>query len=151
MPAGYSTRSLADKLGFKPDMRVALLGAPGGYDATLGALPAGVAVTRTARGRFDLVQLFLDRAAELDRRLPALRRAIAPAGMLWVSWPKKASGVPTDVTEDVVRARALSHGLVDVKVCAVDDVWSGLKLVIPVKDRAASVSKQATQRRSVSE
>jgi hypothetical protein len=137
MPAGYSTRSLADKLGFKPEMRVALLAAPRGYDATLGKLPPGVLVLRAARGRFDLVHLFLDRSSELDRRLPVLRQAIAPNGMLWVSWPKKASGVPTDVTEDVVRDRAIAHGLVDVKVCAVDAVWSGLKLVIPLKLRKA--------------
>jgi hypothetical protein len=142
MPAGYSQRSLADKLGFRPEMRAAVLGAPAGYDATLGALPPGVVVLRAARGQFDLVQLFLDRAAELDRRLPLLRQAIAPDGMLWISWPKKASGVRTDVTEDVVRDRALAHGLVDVKVCAVDAVWSGLKLVIPVKDRG-----QASPRR----
>ena len=153
MPAGYSKRSLADKLGFKPEMRAALLGAPEGYDATLGALPPGVVVSRAARGRFDLVQLFLDRATELDRRLPALREAIAPDGMLWISWPKKASGVSTDVTEDVVRDRALAHGLVDVKVCAVDAVWSGLKLVIPLKarsraNRGPSGSAQATRRRS---
>jgi hypothetical protein len=83
MPAGYSKRSLADKLGFKPEMRAALLGAPKGYAATLGALPPGIVVLRAARGHFDLVQLFLDRAAELDRRLPALRAAIAPDGMLW--------------------------------------------------------------------
>jgi hypothetical protein len=136
MPAGYSTRSLADKLGFRPGMRAALLAAPDGYDATLGPLP-GVAVERAARGRFDLVQLFVDRARDLERRLPALRRAIAPDGMLWVSWPKKASGVATDITEDTVRDRALAHGLVDVKVCAVDATWSGLKLVIPLEDREA--------------
>ncbi|MEO8504423.1 MAG: DUF3052 family protein [Acidobacteriota bacterium] len=135
MRAGYSKRSLADKLGIKPEMRLALLGAPEGYDNTLGKLPPGVMVSRAVRGKFDLVQLFVDRSTELDRRLPALRKAIAPDGMIWVSWPKKVSGVETDVTEAVVRDRALAHGLVDVKVCAVDETWSGLKLVIRLKDR----------------
>jgi hypothetical protein len=135
MPAGYSGRSLVDKLGIRPAMRVALLGAPPGYDATLGELPPGVVVRRAARGALDCVQLFVDRAAELDRRLPALRTAIAPDGMIWVSWPKRSSGRPTDVTEGTVRDRALAHGLVDVKVCAVDEVWSGLKLVIRRRDR----------------
>ena len=137
MPAGYSKRSLADKLGIQPGMRLALLAAPAGYDETLGSLPPGVVVARAARGRFDLVQLFLHRASDLDRRLPALREAIAPAGAIWASWPKKASGVATDVTEDLVRERALANGLVDVKVCAVDEIWSGLKLVIRLRDRAA--------------
>jgi hypothetical protein len=137
MPAGYSNRALADKLGIKPGMRIALLSAPDGYDTTLGTLPPGVVVLRSARGQFDLVQLFVHKAADLDRRLPALRDAIAPDGALWISWPKKASGAATDVTENVVRERALDNGLVDVKVCAVDEIWSGLKLVIRLKDRAS--------------
>src|SRR5262245_30080082 len=102
MPAGYSGRALADKLGLKPGMKLAILAAPQGYDETLGSLPPGVNVKRTLCGAFDCVQLFTDDAAELARRLPSLRKAIAPDGMVWISWPKKASGVPTDVTEDVV-------------------------------------------------
>jgi hypothetical protein len=128
--AGYSGTPLARKLGFKPGIRAAFLGAPEDFDATLGELPDGVAVARRLAGRRDLVVVFVTERAELARRLDALKAAIAPDGMVWVAWPKKASGVPTDVTEDVVREVALPTGLVDVKVCAIDATWSGLKLVI---------------------
>jgi hypothetical protein len=127
--AGYSGTPLAKKLGVAADQAVALLGAPDGFAATLEPLPAGVRVRTTARGHVDLVVLFTASRAELARRLPPLGAAIHPDGMLWVAWPKKASKVPTDVTEDVVREEALPLGLVDTKVCAVDDVWSGLRLV----------------------
>jgi hypothetical protein len=129
MPAGYSSRPLLKKLGISPGMRIALLGAPRGYRVTLGRLPPGVEVRRAARGPLPLIQLFVKRRAELERRLPVLLRALSPGGALWISWPKRASGVVTDITEDVVRAAALPIGLVDIKVCAVDDTWSGLKLV----------------------
>ena len=135
MPAGYSQRSLVDKLGIKPGARIAILHAPRGYRATLGKLPRGVTVTSAARGVLSFIQFFTVDRAILERQLPALLRALAPDGALWVSWPKKASGVPTDMTEDVVRAIALPTGLVDVKVAAVDDVWSGLKLVRRLKNR----------------
>ena len=128
--AGYSGTPLVRKLGFKPGMRAALLAAPEGFDATLGALPDGVHVVRRLRGAKDLVVVFVTQRSDLARRVPALRRAIAPDGMVWVAWPKKASKVPTDMTEDVVRDVVLPTGLVDVKVCAIDDVWSGLKLVV---------------------
>ena len=108
------------------------------YDDTLGPLPEDVTVVASTRGRFDFIQFFTKRRRDLEKRLPALRAALEPAGMVWVSWPKKASGVPSDVTEDTVRGLAAQCGLVDVKVCAVDETWSGLKLVIPVKDRPAS-------------
>jgi hypothetical protein len=129
-PAGYSGTPLPKKLGFKPGMRAALLGAPEGFDATLGELPDGVGVTRRLGGHRDLVVVFVTERAQLERRLDALRAAIAPDGMVWVAWPKRSSGVPTDMTEDVVRDVALPAGLVDVKVCAIDAVWSGLKVVI---------------------
>jgi len=135
MPAGYSQRSLVDKLGIKPGARIAILHAPRGYRATLGKLPRGVTVTSAARGVLSFIQFFSVDRAILERQLPALLRVLAPDGALWVSWPKKASGVPTDMTEDVVRAIALPTGLVDVKVAAVDDVWSGLKLVRRLKNR----------------
>ncbi len=91
---------------------------------------------RTAlRGRFDLVVVFVTERARLQRRLPRLVAAIEPDGMVWVAWPKKASSVPTDVTEDVVRELGLAAGVVDVKVCAIDATWSGLKLVVRVADR----------------
>ena len=134
MPAGYSTRSLPDKLGIKPGFRIALVDTPKGYDAILGPLPPVVRV-KTVRGPLDLIQVFVTKASELERRFPSLKRALALDGSLWVSWPKRASGVATDLTEDVVRAVALAHGLVDVKVCAVDEVWSGLKIVYRLADR----------------
>jgi hypothetical protein len=135
MPAGYSQRSLVEKLGIKPGMRVAILNAPRGYRATLGKLPAGVTVAPSPRGPLPFIQFFAVSRSVLESRLPGLLRALEPAGALWVSWPKKASGMPTDLTEDVVRAIALPTGLVDVKVAAVDDVWSGLKLVRRLKNR----------------
>jgi len=133
--SGYSDKSLVDKLGIKPGARIVILAPPPGYARTLGLLPKGVVVAKTLRGSFDFIQLFLTKRGELERRFAALARALAPNGMLWVSWPKKASGVPTDVTENDVRDVALAGGLVDVKVCAVDDTWSGLKLVRRVRDR----------------
>ena len=135
MPAGYSKRSLVEKLGIKPGAVVAVLNAPRGYMTTLGKLPPGVRVARTLRGQLPFIQFFTTSRLELARRFPALVRALEPAGALWVSWPKQASGVATDITEDVVRAVALPTGLVDVKVAAIDAVWSGLKLVRRLKNR----------------
>src|SRR3954471_4604839 len=135
--AGYSGTPLPKKLGFKPGMRAAFVGAPPEFDIALGELPDGVDVARRLGGARDLVVVFVTRRAELERRLDALRRAIAPDGMVWVAWPKRASGVETDMTEDVVRDVALPTGLVDVKVCAIDATWSGLKLVIRKELRAA--------------
>jgi hypothetical protein len=130
-PAGYSGTPLPRKLGFKPGMRAAFLDAPGGFGTTLGELPDGVEVAERLGGpKQDLVVAFVTRRAELAKRIEPLKRAIAPDGMAWVAWPKRASGVETDMTEDVVRDVALPIGLVDVKVCAIDDTWSGLKLVI---------------------
>ena len=133
-PAGYSGKPLVAKLGIKPDMRIAILGAPRGYDRTLGKLPQ-IRRSANAAGPLDFVQFFTKEKQELERRFAALADALAPAGMLWISWPKKASGVATDLTEDLIRVIGLAHGLVDVKVAAVDDVWSGLKFVRRLKDR----------------
>src|SRR5262245_46574881 len=127
--AGYSSRSLVQKLGIKPESRIAILNAPRGYSGTLGALPEGVTVTRAARGSLSFIQFFTRARSDLRSRLPSLARSLRDDGALWISWPKQASGVRTDVTEDVIRDVALPLGLVDVKVCAVDDTWSGLKLV----------------------
>ena len=129
-PAGYSGTPLAKKLGFKPGAVAAYVGAPEGFEALLGELPEGVRVRRRLRGPLDLIVCFVTARRELERRLPALRGALATAGMLWIAWPKRASGVPTDMTEDVVREVALPTGLVDTKVAAIDEVWSGLRLVI---------------------
>jgi hypothetical protein len=128
--AGYSGTPLVRKLGIKPGFRIAFPAAPEGFEALLEGLPDGVEIRRALRGRLDLVVGFVTGRAELERRLPALRRAIEPDGTLWVAWPKRASGVATDMTEDVVRDVALPTGLVDVKVCAIDATWSGLKLVL---------------------
>src|SRR5262245_55287272 len=138
MPAGYSTRSLPDKLGVKAGARIALVGAPAGYDLTLGKLPPGVQRAKALRGPLDLIQVFATSRAELARRFPALKKALAIDGALWVSWPKKASGVATDLGEDAIRETGLSYGLVDVKVCAVDEIWSGLKFVYRLADRRKS-------------
>jgi len=132
--AGYSGKPLVAKLGIKPGSTIAILGAPRGYDRLLGRLPE-VRRRSTAPGRLDFVQFFTTEKHELERRFATLARSLTPAGMLWISWPKKASGVATDLTEDVIRAVGLAHGLVDVKVAAVDDVWSGLKFVRRLKDR----------------
>ena len=131
---GYSGKPLVAKLGIKPEMRIAILQAPRGYERTLGKLPQ-LRRGASADGALDFVQFFTRERRALEHRFAALARALAPAGMLWISWPKKASGVATDLTEDVIRVIGLAHGLVDVKVAAVDDVWSGLKFVRRIKDR----------------
>jgi hypothetical protein len=128
--AGYSATPLVRKLGFAAGMRAHYVNAPDGLAALLGELPDGVRLLARAADGLDLVLLFVSERRELERRLPRLQARIAPAGMIWVAWPKRASKVATDVTEDVVREVALPRGLVDVKVCAIDDTWSGLKLVI---------------------
>jgi len=134
--AGYSGTPLPRKLGIRPGHRVLALGAPDGFAPdTLGELPDGVALRTTARGTADVIVSFHDRRAELARRMPRLRELMEPAAGLWIAWPKRASGVPTDLTEDVVRELALANRLVDNKVCAIDDTWSGLRLVIRLKDR----------------
>ena len=133
--AGYSRRSLIDKLGIKPGTAIAILNAPKGYDRTLGKLPRHVRRSPSVAGLLDFIQFFTSEKRALEREFAKLARALTPAGMLWISWPKKTSGVATDLTEDVIRAVGLAHGLVDVKVAAVDGVWSGLKFVRRLKDR----------------
>jgi hypothetical protein len=119
---------LAKKLGIRSGDRLALLDAPGGFDVP--DLPEAVEVRRAARGPLDVIVSFHTTKAGFARRLPALMRALHVDGGLWVAWPKRASGVTTDMTEDVVRQVALPTGLVDVKVCAIDDTWSGLRLCL---------------------
>ena len=126
---GYSGTPLARKLGITEGSRLALLGAPEGFDDELAPLPAGVTVLRRLRPDLDVAVLFVTERRDLERRFPAVAEAVFPAGGFWVAWPKRASKVPTDLTEDVLREIALPHGLVDNKVCAVTDVWSGLRLV----------------------
>jgi hypothetical protein len=138
-PAGYSGTPLVRKLGIKPEGRLGLIGAPEGFDQTLGELPPGVRVRRRLGGQpFDVIVAFHARGADLERRLPALVAALDPAGGLWLAWPKRASGVATDLTDDVVRVLGLASGLVDNKVCAIDHVWSALRLVYRLRDRPKS-------------
>ena len=125
MNAGYSGTPLARKLGFKGGMRVVYVNPPDGFAVD------GIELVRPRLAKdTDLVVFFTVQRSELARRLAALRRAIEPDGMLWVAWPKRASGIRTDMTEGAVREIALPTGLVDTKVCAIDDVWSGLRLVV---------------------
>jgi len=134
--AGYSGTPLPKKLGIKPGHRVLLLSAPDGFERdALGELPEGVTVARQARGKADVIVSFHIERAELARRMPKLREAMEPAAGLWIAWPKRASKVPTDLTEDVVRELALANVLVDNKVAALDEKWSGLRLVIRLRDR----------------
>lgn len=133
--AGYSGTPLVRKLGIGPDMRLFVHGEPANYRELIAPIPEGVTFLRRLANDLDLVHLFVTEKAALVAGLMAVRPRIVPAGVIWVSWPKKASKVPTDVTEDTVRELALPLGLVDVKVCAVDEVWSGLKLVIRRENR----------------
>ena len=134
-PAGYSGTPLVRKLGIKPGARLGLIGAPEGFDETLGELPIGVAVRRRLRGPLDVIVAFYSSRAQLERRLVALKGALDYAGGLWIAWPKRASGVATDLNDNVVRELGLATGLVDNKVCAIDEVWSGLRLVYRLRDR----------------
>ncbi len=131
-PAGYSGTPLSQKLGIRQGHRVALVGAPPAFAGLLAPLPDDVQVqTRLGdKAPLDVVVAFFTRRADLERRLPGLRARLAEAGGLWIAWPKRASGVTTDMTEDAVRKVALPTGLVDNKVCAIDEVWSGLRLVL---------------------
>jgi hypothetical protein len=127
---GYSGTPLAKKLGIGPGKRVLLIDAPRDYAALLAPLPDDVRFDARAGRGTDIAQVFATRRVALQRQLAALRRALRPDAAVWVSWPKKASKAETDITEDVVRAVALPLGFVDIKVCAVSAIWSGLKLVV---------------------
>ena len=127
---GYSGTPLADKLGIKAGMSLCTSNAPSDYKAIVDPLPAGVTFVARATRTTHMVHVFASRAAELDAGLRRYRRTLGPTAVVWVSWPKKSAKVQTDITEDTVRALALPLGFVDVKVCAVDATWSGLKLVV---------------------
>jgi hypothetical protein len=133
---GYSGTPLPQKLGIHEGARVALVRAPNGFSETLAPLPDGVRVRTQVRGAQDVVVFFVTRRSELERRFPQLADKIESNGGLWIAWPKRTAGVATDLSEGVVRGIGVAHGLVDNKVCAVDDVWSGLRFVIRVADRA---------------
>jgi hypothetical protein len=133
--AGTSGKPLVQKLGVKPGFRIFTVGAPAAYDNIVGKLPADVTIASRLRAPLDMIHVFATEAAVLAGKLGVYRDAIKPDGMIWVSWPKKSSGVPTGLTDNVVREIALALGLVDVKVCAIDEIWSGLKFVIPTDER----------------
>ena len=132
---GYSKRSLSDKLGIKEGFRIAILNPPKNYTKMLGALPDGVAVVERRGSGLDLIHCFVMSRREAASAISALKDNISSRGALWVSWPKASSGVKTDLNENAIRELGLKSGLVDVKVCAVDETWSGLKFVYRLKDR----------------
>ena len=133
--AGYSGTPLLQKLGIKPGHRVMTMEAPVDFDRTLGPLPEGATFVAASAKNVDVVVAFEKSAADFQKRLPALANRIQQDGMIWIGWPKKASGVKTDMSENIVRDVALALGLVDIKVCAIDETWSGLKLVIRKENR----------------
>ena len=134
-PAGYSGTPLARKLGIKPGFNIRLINAPKHYFTLFIDLPADLQINNESAQLKDIIHFFTKEKNESINMLPELKSRIKPNGMIWVSWPKKSSKVATDITEDTIRNFALQNGLVDIKVCAVDEVWSGLKLVITVGDR----------------
>jgi hypothetical protein len=136
--AGYSGTPLVQKIGIKPGHRVVLRNHPPTFIKDLGKLPDGVESSERLAGKANVVIYFTDKRAALEKDFSRLASALVSDGMLWISWPKKASGRATDLNENIVREIGLEGGLVDVKVCAIDETWSGLKFVIRVKDRAVS-------------
>jgi hypothetical protein len=136
--AGYSGTPLAQKLGIKPDTTVVVINEPAGYRKLLGRAAKGVTFSSHVGNNLSFIHFFTTRRNELENQLKKLRSRIADTGVLWVSGPKKSADVPTDVTEDVIRDVALPLGFVDVKVCAVDETWSGLKLMIRRTERSTS-------------
>jgi hypothetical protein len=148
--AGYSGTPLVQKIGIKPGHQVVLRNHPPTFLRDLGKLPEGAAASERPKGAADVVVYFTEKRSALERDFPALAVKLQPAGMLWIAWPKKASGRPTDLTENVVRETGLGFGLVDVKVCAIDETWSGLKFVIRLKDRVpAKPAGGAAARRQI--
>jgi hypothetical protein len=134
--AGYSGTPLAKKLGFKEGFRVGFVNPPRRFKAELGSLPGGVTISSAPLPKpLDLILFFADSQQKLKREFPKLAQRLKTNGMLWIAWPKKASGIATDLSDNSVRKIGLDAGLVDVKVCAVNDIWSGLKFVYRLKDR----------------
>ncbi len=135
MTAGYSKRSLVEKLGIKPGMKLAFFNPPDSYFELLGDLPEEISFAQEVDDQVDFIHFFTTESAELETQFPYLKTALSPMGMLWISWPKGSAKLPTDLNENVIREIGLENGLVDVKVIAVDEVWSGLKFVYRLKDR----------------
>src|SRR6266850_2129291 len=137
--AGYSGTPLPQKLGIKPGLTVVTINAPADYRRLLGRIPENVMFSDRLKADSSFVHIFVKKRSELEKELSILRENIADTGTVWVSWPKRSAGVPTDVTEDVVHAVALPLGFVDVKVCAIDETWSGLKLMVRRENRKRAV------------
>jgi hypothetical protein len=145
--SGYSGTPLPRKLGIRPNARLYLEGAPADYHRLVAPLPAGVQFVPRIDAATDLVHLFATRRALLERALSAARRTMRPDAVIWISWPKKTAALKSDVSEDVIRELALPLGLVDIKVCAIDDTWSGLKLMLRRSERPEATPR-ATRRRT---
>lgn len=122
-------RSLVDKLGIKQGFRMIIINPPHNYDKILGKLPANVIVVRELKGPLDFIHFFAKERQDLENEFPVLKQELSQRGMIWISWPKRSSGIATDLSEEIVREIGLNNQLVDVKVCAIDEIWSGLKFV----------------------
>ena len=133
--SGYSGTPLAKKLGIKDGFKIFIINEPDHYFSLFDDMPTDVDIIHNLKSKLDVIHYFVKEEEELRKNILLLKSSIEQNGMIWISWPKQSSKVPTDITEDVIRNIALANGLVDVKVCAIDQVWSGLKLVIPVKER----------------
>ena len=133
--AGYSQTPLVKKLGIKPGIRLAVVDPPGAYHELVEGLPADCVFLDLASGPLDFIHVFVQQEQRLRALFPTLKANLSSSGMLWVSWPKRASGIPTGLNENLIREIGLQNGLVDVKVCAVNEQWSGLKFVYRLKDR----------------
>ncbi len=133
--AGYSGTPLEKKLGIREGFKIRIVNQPAYYFELFTEMPENITILADKKSRKNLIHYFAKQAKDLYKDIVSLRNELEPDGAIWISWPKKASKVATDITEDMIRNLALSNGLVDIKVCAVDEIWPGLKLVIPVKDR----------------
>lgn len=136
MTAGYSKKSLVEKLGIKDGATVSIINSPDNYKKTLGLLPSRVKKSSKLQTNSDFIQFFTRSKEELKSKFPILKKSLTKNGILWISWPKGVSRIVTDLNENIVREIGLENGLVDIKVCAVDEIWSGLKFVFRIKDRA---------------
>jgi len=135
MTTGYSKKPLVQKLGIKQGFKVMILNSPQNYNTVLGKLPEEVVLMKELKGPLDFIQFFTREKKELEHVFPILKRELSQAGMIWISWPKVKSGIATDLNESIIRNIGLNNHLVDVKVCAIDEIWSGLKFVRRLKSR----------------
>jgi hypothetical protein len=143
--AGYSRTPLAKKLGIKENFRLVIINEPTGFEKTLGELAPGIKILASARKPLDLILFFTDSHSELTKRFAQLAALLLPNGMLWIAYPKKASGVPTDLNFNFVQTIGLEAGLVDTKICAIDEVWSGVKFVYRLQDRPKEIKSKRKQ------